>query len=187
VRGSGAGDLQAWRARRIAEQTVTLSPDAADYVDRHVAPVAHRVGPAQTQRLVEEAMLRLMPADAEAAIERAWDSRHVTVHDQHLSGDGTMQVEAKLDIADALDLDAALADRAAALAGLGCDASLDVRRSLALGELARTQLAFGFDTPPAEVATREVSCMSTSPRPPSPVTTLAPDLARLEHGYRPHP
>lgn len=183
-----AGDLQAWRARRIAEQTVGLSPDAAAYVDRHLAAVAHRVGPAQTQRLVEEAMLRLMPAEAEAAMERAWDSRHVTIHDQHLSADGTMQVEAKLDIADALDLDAALADRAAVLAALGCDASLDVRRSLALGDVARTQLAFGFDTTtPAKAATREVVLHVHLTE--GAVTGVDPDqsglhLARLERGDR---
>jgi hypothetical protein len=186
-----AGDLQAWRARRIAEQTVTLSPDAADYVDRHLAAVAHRVGPAQTQRLVEEAMLRLMPVEAEAAMERAWDSRHVTVHDDHLFGDGTMLVEAKLDIADAIDLDAALADRAAALTELGCAATLDVRRSLALGDLARTQLAFGFDQTPAAgssaTATRQVvlhvhltdaAVTGTDPG------TAGVHLARLERGDR---
>lgn len=182
-----AGDLQAWRARRIAEQTVGLSTEAAAYLDRHLAAVAHRVGPAQTQRLVEEAMLRLMPAEAEAAMERAWDSRRVTVHDDHLFGDGTMLVEAKLDIADAIDLDAALADRAATLAALGCDASLDVRRSLALGDLARTQLAFGFDPTTAEVTTRQVVLHVHLTE--AAVTAADPDqsglhLARLERGDR---
>src|SRR5436190_22459684 len=32
-----AGDLAAWKARRVAEQTVWLDPEAATDVDRHVA------------------------------------------------------------------------------------------------------------------------------------------------------
>ena len=31
------GDLVAWQARRIATQTLLLTPDAASFVDRHVA------------------------------------------------------------------------------------------------------------------------------------------------------
>ena len=41
---------------------------------------------------------------------------------------GTMRLEAELDIADALDLDRALAHGAARLKALGSDASLDARR-----------------------------------------------------------
>ena len=52
-----------------------------------------------------------------------------------------MRLEAELDIADALDLDRALAHGAASLKALGSDKSLDARRSAALGDLARTQTA----------------------------------------------
>ncbi|HEU4811339.1 MAG TPA: HNH endonuclease, partial [Nocardioides sp.] len=38
-----AGDLAAWRARRIARATLLLSLDAAAFVDQHVAHVAHRI------------------------------------------------------------------------------------------------------------------------------------------------
>ncbi len=51
-----------------------------------------------------------------------------------------MELRGGLDLPDALDLDAALAARAAALGRLGCEDSLDVRRSLALGDLARDHL-----------------------------------------------
>ena len=34
-----AGDLQAWRARRIAQRTIALSREAAAYVDKVTAPV----------------------------------------------------------------------------------------------------------------------------------------------------
>ena len=59
---------------------------------------------------------------------------------------GTMRIEAELDIADALDLDRALAHGAATLKALGSDASLEARRSAALGDLARTQTALDLHT-----------------------------------------
>jgi hypothetical protein len=133
------GDLPAWRARRIARATICLDREAATFVDERVASFAHRVGPAVVDRLVEEAVVRFMPDDAEARRRAAADRRHVTVHDRQVSFEGTVSVEAELDLADALDLDTALRDRAAALASLGSTDSLDVRRSVALGELARGQ------------------------------------------------
>ena len=80
-----SGDLSAWKARRVADLTAGhgLSPDAAAYVDRHVAPVAHKIGPVQTERLVEEAIARFMPQTAEETRRRAADGRHFTIdHDQ---------------------------------------------------------------------------------------------------------
>src|SRR5829696_438697 len=49
------GDLPAWKARRVAEATLHLSMEAAGFVDRHVAPVAHKIKPAQLDRLMVEA------------------------------------------------------------------------------------------------------------------------------------
>ena len=43
------GDLVAWKARLVARETTRLSPEAADYVDRHLAPVAHKIKPTQTR------------------------------------------------------------------------------------------------------------------------------------------
>jgi hypothetical protein len=61
-----------------------------------------------------------------------------------------MRFEAELDIADALDLDRALAQKAAEHKALGSTESLDVRRSKALGELARTQTALDLVGPGAD-------------------------------------
>jgi hypothetical protein len=66
-----------------------------------------------------------------------------------------MRFEAELDIADALDLDHALAQGAATLKALGSEASLDVRRATALGELARTQTALDLASPIGGRATRD--------------------------------
>src|SRR5215217_6081160 len=35
-----AGDLPAWRARMIADTTMSLAPETTTYVDRHIAPFA---------------------------------------------------------------------------------------------------------------------------------------------------
>jgi hypothetical protein len=132
-----AGDLPPWRARRIADHTICLPPEGAEYVDRHVAPFAYRVGIAQLDRLVEEALVRFDPEKAEARRLAAADNRHVTVYADMVDFDGTVHVDADLELADALDLDTALSNGAARLAELGCTDSLDVRRAHALGELAR--------------------------------------------------
>jgi len=181
------GDLQAWRARRIADHTIALSADAADYVDRHLAPVAHKIGPAQTQRLVDEAIARIDPDSVVETAETSADRRHVTIHDHQISFNGTMRVEADLDITDALDLDAALSQRAAALKNLGCTESLDVRRALALGDLARTQLGLDLttvDQPAEPTRTREVVLHVHLTDTALTGNSADPELARLERGDR---
>ena len=132
-----SGDLPAWRARRIARSTITLNREGAGFVDRHVAPFAHKVGPAQLDRLIEEALVRHDPDQATARRLSAADARHVNIHTDQVGYDGTVHLDGDLDLADALDLDAALVAGAARLADLGSTASLDVRRAHALGELAR--------------------------------------------------
>jgi len=140
-----SGDLPAWKARLVAVETVRLTPRAAAHVDVHVAPVAHKVTPAQLDRVVNEAIGRFMPEEVERLAAESWDKRHVTIHDQLVSFTGTMHVEAELDIADALDLDAAIALGAAQRADLGSAEPLDVRRAQAVGDLARGQLALALD------------------------------------------
>ncbi len=71
---------------------------------------------------------------------------HVEVHVDGVSFDGTVRVDAEVDLADASDLEDAIRAGAAEQARLGSKESLDVRRAKALGDLARRQLAFGFDT-----------------------------------------
>ncbi|MCY4726368.1 DUF222 domain-containing protein [Nocardioides sp. STR2] len=145
-----AGRVPAWRARLVAERTIHATPaltrDAAGFVDAQVAAVAGRVGAAQLDRLVAEAIKRFDLAEADPAADPedgylSVDPRHVTIHDEDVHFAGTMRLEAELDIADAVDLDRALARGAAMLKALGSDAPLGARRSAALGDLARTQTA----------------------------------------------
>jgi hypothetical protein len=131
-----SGRLSAWRARRVAAETIGLTPEAAAFVDVQVASVAGTIRPAQLDRTVNEAIGRFMPDEVERLAAASWDKRHVTIHDQLVSFTGTMTVEAELDIADALDLEAAVAAGARQRADLGSHQPLDVRRAQAVGNIA---------------------------------------------------
>ena len=133
-----SGRVPAWRARSVAEATIHTTPaltrEAAAFVDAQVAAVAGRIGPAQLDRLVAETIKRYDLADVDPAADPEdgylyVDPRHATIHDDDVHFAGTMRLEAELDIADALDLDRALAHGAATLKALGSEASLDARRS----------------------------------------------------------
>jgi hypothetical protein len=140
-----AGPLEPWKARQIAASTLSLGPDAAGWVDAQVAPVAHKVGPAQLERIIAEAIRRFDPERAHAEEVAAAEHRHATVHDRLLDG-GCLEVTAILDAIDGHDLDLALGKRAHTLLAAGSTESLDVRRAQALGELARHELALDFTT-----------------------------------------
>lgn len=153
------GQLPAWRARRIAQATRGLSRAAAAWVDAQVAPFAHKIGPAQTDRLVAAAMARFDPEAAEAERARAADGRCFEVDHRQVSFAGTSRVYGELDLADALDLEAAVAAGADQLARLGSTDGLDVRRAVAVGELARRQGALDLavedsDSPPTRPASK---------------------------------
>jgi hypothetical protein len=115
--------------------------EAAGFVDRQVAPTAHRIGPVQLDRLIDEAIARFMPDLAEERRLKRAAGRYFTVEAQQVSFDGTTTVHGELDLADALDLEDAVQVVAGQLKDLGCPEPLDVRRSMALGELARQQLS----------------------------------------------
>ena len=122
-----------------------LCEEAAAFVDAQVAPFAHRIGIAALERLIAEAIARFMPEKAAEEAEKAADGRHFTIDHQQVSFGGTSQLTGELDLADALDLDAAVAKGAQELLALGSTDSLDVRRSIAAGQLARNQLALDLD------------------------------------------
>jgi hypothetical protein len=138
--------LAPWRAKRIADATLHLNAEAAAFVDDQVAPFAHKTGPAQTQRLVDEAIARFMPELAAEQRDRSAEQRYFTIDHDQVSFAGTSRVHGELDLSDALDLDDAVRRGAEQLAALGNPESLDVRRSLAVGMLARGEQAIEFET-----------------------------------------
>src|SRR3954468_158545 len=184
-----AGDLAPWRARKVAEQTMTLSMEAAAFVDAHVAAFAHKISHARLERLVEEAVTRFMPAEAEARRRAAAEGRHFDIHTRHTTAEGVVDGSGTLDLADALDLDAAVTRGAADLKQLGCAESLDVRRSLAVGVMARRQLTLDLnrdqpedDRPVKSVKARQVVLYVHTSQAALTGTGLADcDLARVEN------
>jgi hypothetical protein len=122
--------------------------------------VAGKVGTAQLERVVAEAIKRFDLAEPDRAADPEdgylyVDPRHATLNDYDVHYAGTMHFEADLEIADAMDLDRALAHGAESLKALGSGESLkalgsgeslDARRAAALGDLARTQTALDLHT-----------------------------------------
>ncbi|MQW76333.1 HNH endonuclease [Nocardioides sp. dk4132] len=137
-----ADKVPLWKARRLAQLTTTLPLDGADFVDRQLAAFVGNISWAGIERLVDQARVAFDPEGAEKERPAAADGRRFDVHTREASHDGTVHVEGVLDLADAIDLDTAIRHGADELAALGSAESLDVRRSMAAGELARRQLAF---------------------------------------------
>ena len=136
-----AGEVPVWKARRLAQLTMCLPPAGAEFVDRQLAAVVGRIGWAAIGRLVDHARAMFDPEGAEKQRREAADGRRFDVRTRDATPEGTVLVEGTLDLADALDLDAAISQGAEELAALGSSESLDVRRSMAAGGLARRQLA----------------------------------------------
>jgi hypothetical protein len=200
-----AGQVPAWRARLVAETTIhaapSLTPEAAGWVDSQVAAVAGKIGPAQLDRLVAEAMRRFELADdlvdPAADPEDGWlhvDPRHATIDKDDVHFAGTLHLEAEIDLADGLDLDRALAQSAATQKALGSELSLNARRAKALGDLARTQTALDLFTQgkaaPAGSAgdglpaAREVVLHAHFDATTDGETTIFGPTGRLENGQR---
>ncbi len=158
------GDLPVWRARRIAEQTIPLTAEAAEYVDTQLAPFAPKTGPAATERLVNEAIGRFMPETAAELARESADGRYVRVEHDQLTFTGTSSLYASIDLADAIDLEQALQTGAETLKALGSDDSLDVRRAITLGDLARGTTTLPLDTPALSVVEEVAQQPSRNPR-----------------------
>ena len=137
-----AGKVPLWKARRLAQLTTALPLDGAEFVDRQLAAFVGKISWAGIERLVDQARVAFDPEGAEKDRLAAADVRRFDVHTREANHDGTVHVEGVLDLADAIDLDTAISQGAEELSALGSTESLDVRRSMAAGELARRQLAF---------------------------------------------
>ncbi|WP_134766157.1 DUF222 domain-containing protein [Nocardioides sp. 1609] len=128
-----AGRLAVWKAGRIADATMRLPLDGAGYVDQRLAQAVRSITVTQLDRLVEEAVARHAPHE----LARVKDDRHVWVDLDRPSIEGHVRLDGLLSVPDALDLEQALQAGADTLADAGCHLPLDVRRSIALGDLAR--------------------------------------------------
>ncbi|WP_435746452.1 HNH endonuclease signature motif containing protein [Nocardioides sp. SYSU DS0663] len=134
-----AGEVPAWRARRVAQAVLARPDDVATYVDDHVAPVAGSVGVTRLDRLVDEAMLRLHAEERELAQLEALDARYVRLDERTLNHTGLAELVVRGDWKDLHDVEATIGRLAGVLGRegqAGHGESLDVRRSMAVGVLA---------------------------------------------------
>ncbi|WP_148614327.1 HNH endonuclease signature motif containing protein [Nocardioides rubriscoriae] len=139
-------EVPVWKAFRVAEHTMSLPAAGATEVDKDIAPFLHTCSWAQVDRAVDAARAKHDPDEAERRRKKAAEHRHADVHLGDANTSGTVEMTATLDLADAIDLEAALKNGAQALADLGSTETLDVRRSQALGEMGRHQLALDLLT-----------------------------------------
>ena len=104
-----SGTLPAWRARRIAAATRTLPAEGAEFVDRHVAAVAHRVGLTALDKLVDRGPGPVRPRRGRAK-PPARPPRPSTSPSTSPTPDADAQVDitAQVDLPDAVDLDTVL-------------------------------------------------------------------------------
>ncbi|WP_300643312.1 HNH endonuclease signature motif containing protein [Nocardioides sp.] len=138
-----AGQVTAWRVRRLAQATRGLSAEAVAFVDAQIAHVIHTAGPVTVDRLVLEATARFEPESTEVA---ECDTRANLFFDLDLASPATsvgaasaVSADGLLDRADAEDLEAAIRHIAHQLLLDGSTDDLAVRRAKALGYLARGQ------------------------------------------------
>ncbi len=133
-----SGRLPAWRARRIARAVIGAPADVVDHLDHTLVTIAHKVGPIQLDRLLDEAMLRLHAEDREIAQIEALDHRHVTLDARSMNHTGVAELTVRGDWKDLHDFDQTLTQIAHALATTpdGEHATLDTRRAMAIGVLA---------------------------------------------------
>lgn len=131
------GEVQAWRARRVAQASHRLSRSAAALVDARVAPIAETVTPYRLQRITEAAVMEADPDLALAEATAAAAERGVWVAQSDQAGTKTVVVKASA--GDAIRFDARVAQIADALAKLGDTGSRDLRRAKAIGWIADPQ------------------------------------------------
>ncbi|NUS51168.1 MAG: hypothetical protein HOQ22_09055, partial [Nocardioidaceae bacterium] len=163
--------LPAWQALKAAEQTIPLSPEAAGFVDRHLA-VAGRRGRLTGQTITSTVGLaeaRFDPDKARTREEDALAARGVWF-DISPDTPATTDVYARLDTLDAQGLDETVSDLATTLGRLGDQSPLDTRRATALGMLADPQHVLDLDV---DVPARPVS---------TPTLFLHVDADQLETG-----
>jgi hypothetical protein len=166
------GALPAWKALAVAKETLSLSDDAADHVDRHLAPFARSLTVGRIKNLVAAAILRFDPDRAAADAAAASDARGVWFDFEHGAAelpttdarpDGTARFEGVGDVPAVLAFRDALTSKARELAILGDESSADVRMSKAIGILADPQYALDL-TATVEAAVAEEPTDEAPPR-----------------------
>ncbi|HEY1117716.1 MAG TPA: DUF222 domain-containing protein [Acidimicrobiales bacterium] len=128
-----AGEVAVFKARKIAQDTRSLSFEAAATVDQRLAIVAARCSWAEIERQVAKARAEYDPDEAERRRIAAAEKRCLEVHYRGITPDGMVPITGYAALADALAFDAWVTATAATLDPA---LPLDVRRSMTLGMVA---------------------------------------------------
>ncbi|MBZ5735174.1 HNH endonuclease [Nocardioides sp. TRM66260-LWL] len=139
------GELTVWQVRRITEDTIPLSAEAADLVDARIAAYAHQVSQTQISNICRVAQEHADPDEAVLRQAREAEHRCFEVWMGQAGFDGTIDISGRLDQPDAADLERAIAALAEQLKKAGSEETLSVRRAKAAGMLARGEQALPLE------------------------------------------
>ena len=119
---------------------------AARFVDRHLAPVAHKIRPTQLDRLVEEAVARHMPEEPKSAAARLGpDATSPSTTTPPASPAPPPSPARSTSPTPSTSTDAVRAE-AQRIGDLGNTKTLDQRRATAIGNIARRDLTLDYPT-----------------------------------------
>jgi hypothetical protein len=154
-----AGAVRWYRAGEIISEVnaAGLCRAAALWVDQQITPRLASLPRGRAIRLLRGYIALADPEEARERELKARNHRHVTLWDPSLEPGPCRNLTGRLDVTDAVALDATLNQLAAVLAADGDPESLDQRRASALGILADPARAFqlltGQDAPSQQKAT----------------------------------
>jgi hypothetical protein len=154
-----AGAVRWYRATEIISEvnSAGLCQAAALWVDRQITPRLASLPRGRAMRLLRGLIALADPEEARERELKARNHRHVTLWDPSLESGPCRNLTGRLDVTDAVALDATLNQLAAVLAADGDLDTLDQRRASALGILADPARAFqllnGQDAPSQQKAT----------------------------------
>jgi Domain of unknown function (DUF222) len=154
-----AGAVRWYRATDIISEVnaAGLCQAAAQWVDQQITPRLASLPRGRAIRLLRGYIALADPEEARDRELKARTHRHVTLWDPSLESGPCRNLTGRLDVTDAVALDATLNQLAAVLAADGEVESLDHRRAAALGILADPARAFqllnGQDAPSQQHAT----------------------------------
>ncbi|WP_370290763.1 HNH endonuclease signature motif containing protein [Nocardioides sp.] len=138
-----SGEVDVWRARRVAAAVAGAPDDVCTHIDLEVAPRLAVIGPISLDDLIRAAMIRLHPDAVEAASLERLEQAYVTLEHRTISHTGLVQLSARGEYAEFDDLDHTLDTLADLLPTLTDtlhpvhpDDPRDYRRARALGLLA---------------------------------------------------
>ena len=134
------GDVDVWRARKLAEECWGLTPEALDYVDNQMSLSKARHTQGGREGVITEAKLRYMADQVAKEEEQNQEKRCVIFDWDTHKNDGLVDLYACLDVADAQALKQALNRGVKALGEQAGDTLLGVRQAWALGDIAQNYL-----------------------------------------------